>query len=287
MDMLNTRYFHVVFTLPPGLNALAYANQQEVYSLFFKAAPQSLLQLAMDSKRLGAKPGLTGMLHTWGQNLPCHPHIHFIVTGGGLANGSERVPSRKKLFVPVRALSKLFRGKFLAMLAAAGLGIPGHFESLVSSLYKKDWVVYCRPPFEDAGKVVQYLARYTHRVAISNNRILSLSDGIVAFNWRGYRDGGKTKAMRLGAVESVRRFLMRTLPPGFRKIRHYGILAPRGKQERLAICRKATCTPEPAPPRAALEILQGIFGGKLNACPACKTGQMSRASPLPANRIAC
>jgi len=254
------------------------------------------LGLAMDSRHLGAVPGLTGILHTWGQNLSYHPHIHFIATGGGLAGGSQWIPSRRKFFVPVRALSKLFRGKFLAMLAsaklqftgpAAGLGIPGHFDSLISSLYHKHWVVYCRPPFENAGKVVQYLARYTHRVAISNNRILSLAEGVVAFNWRDYRDGGKAKVMRLGAVEFIRRFLMHILPPGFRKVRHYGILAPRGKQERLAICRKATCTPDPAPPRTAIEILKGIFGEKLDACPVCKTGRMSRASPFPANRIAC
>ena len=270
--LLNTGYFHVVFTLPESLNAIMLQNQELAYKLFFKAVSETLLELCADRKHLGAKPGITTVLHTWGQNLMYHPHLHCIVTGGGLTVDGKWQSSRKKFFLPVKVLSRKFRGKLLFFLKQAGLPFD-------SSLYQKEWVVYCKPPFKNVSKVIEYLGRYTHRVAISNSRILGAKDGKVTFSWRDYRDG-KKKVMTLAAEEFIRRFMLHILPSGFRKIRHYGILASRNKTARTSLCQKLTRVKIKANiPTTTVEKLQKMFGADFNLCPCCGIGHFARASP--------
>jgi hypothetical protein len=241
--------------------------------LFFKAVSETLLELCADKKYLGAKPGITAVLHTWGQNLSYHPHLHCIITGGGLADCAAWKNSRKKFFLPVKVLSKKFRGKLLAFLRQAGL----FFDP---ELYRKEWVVYCKPPFENAAKVIAYLGRYTHRVAISNQRIISMVGNRVTFRWRDYSKGNKQKMMTLDVHEFIRRFMLHVLPKGFRKIRHYGILASRDKSARIALCRKLTRMRFKAPATAtALDLLRKIFGENFNLCPCCGIGHLSRSPP--------
>lgn len=274
--LLNTNYFHVVFTLPEELNGVMLCNQQTAYALFFKAVSETLLELCGDSKYLGATPGITAVLHTWGQTLMFHPHIHCIVTGGGLTKDQKWRVSRKKFFLPVQILSRKFRGKFLAFLKQAGLPFD-------SALHRSEWVVYCKPPFKNASKVIEYLGRYTHRVAISNNRISALNDGKVTFSWRDYRNRSKKKTMTLTADEFIRRFMLHILPSGFRKIRHYGILASRGKSMKISLCRKLTRTWFKAKsPVSALARLRKMLGEDFDLCPHCGIGHMARASPTAA-----
>ena len=291
--LLNTGYFHVVFTVPDDLNPVIYQNQGILYNLFFRAVSETLLERGADQKYIGAKLGVTAILHTWGQNLLYHPHIHCIVPGGGLTKDGKWRGSKKKFFIPVKVLSKKFRGKFMAYFrqaklnffgSAQDLSIPGNFDSFVARLYRKDWVTYCKPPFENASKVVKYLGRYTHRVAISNNRILNAADGRVTFNWRDYKDGNKVKAMTVTAEEFIRRFMLHVLPSGFHKIRHYGILASRDKSARILLCKQLTNTPIRAAktPRGSLDILTGLLGDTFNLCPRCGVGHLMRASPVAA-----
>ena len=270
--LLDTSYFHVVFTLPEELNSIMLQNQESAYGLFFKAVSQTLLELCANPRYLGATPGITAVLHTWGQNLMYHPHIHCIVTGGGLTKESKWRSSRKKFFIPIKVLSRKFRGKFLFFLKQAGFT----FES---ALYQKDWVAYCKPPFKNAEKVIAYLGRYTHRIAISNHRILRLEDGKVTFSWRDYRDNRK-KTMTVTATEFIRRFMLHILPSGFRKIRHYGILAARDKSKRIAVCRRLTQTTfKVVHPGTTLEKLRNILGADFNLCPCCGIGHFTRAPP--------
>jgi len=264
-DLLNVPYFHVVFTLPDLVNPIAYHNPHVVYDLLFKAAAETLTELAADKKYLGAQIGFTSILHTWGQNLMHHPHLHIVVPGGGLGAQGKWVPSRKKFFIPVKVLSRKFRGKFLAYLkhaqlqffgTTADLQHPASFQRLLTSLYQKEWVVYCKPPFKNAGCVVEYLGRYTHRVAISNSRIVKLEDDHVTFKWRDYKDNNKPKEMTVTADEFIRRFLIHVLPSGFTRIRHYGFLSPRNKATRLQLCKKLTRTPAPALPKTKRTTLE-------------------------------
>lgn len=286
--LMNIGYFHVVFTLPDTLNPIVYQNQETVYNLFYRAVSETLLELCADPKYLDAKPGVTAILHTWGQNLQYHPHIHCVVTGGGLTSAGDWRPSRKKFFLPVKVLSRKFKGKFMAFLRQTKLQFyssedrlkdPETWAAFISGLYNKDWVVYCKPPFKNASKVLDYLGRYTHRVAISNHRIVSLTDGKVTFKWRDYSDSNKQKLMTVMAEEFIRRFLLHILPSGFRKIRHFGLLAPRGKTERIANCRRLTGSSPPAPLMSAYELLGKIFGPCFDICPCCGLGHLSRASP--------
>lgn len=232
-DLLDVGYFHVVFTIPDALNTLVFQNQKELYSLLFRAVAETLQELSADKKYLGATVGFTSILHTWGQNLMYHPHLHCIVPGGGLNSIGKWVSSPKKFFLPVKALSRKFRGKFLFYLKQAKLDFfgeqsylstPDNFNAFLSLLYKKEWYVYCKPPFKDAACVVEYLGRYTHRVAISNSRILNIENGNVCFKWRDYKDNNKWKVMTVSAAEFIRRFLIHILPARFMKIRHYGLL---------------------------------------------------------------
>lgn len=274
-DLLNTHYFHVVFTVPEELNSLLLHGPKEMYALLFKAASETVMELCADQKYLGAVPGITAVLHTWGQNLCFHPHIHMIVSGGGLTALGKWVSSRKKFFLPVRVLSAKFRGKFMALLQARRSLSRG----LLDVCYSKNWVVYCKPPFGSAEKVLDYLGRYTHRVAISNNRILSLEDGKVTFRWRDYSDGNKVKRMTLDAEEFIRRYLLHVLPKEFRKLRHYGLYAPRNKQERLKLCRRLTGTPAPEAAMPVVERLRNLLGKDFDLCPCCKIGHLSREPP--------
>ena len=275
-NLLNTHYFHVVFTVPSELNSLFLYRPGELYSLLFQATSDTVLELCADKKYLGAKPRITAVLHTWGQNLLFHPHVHMIVTGGGLTADNRWRKSKEKCFLPIRVLSAKFQGKFLSLLKEK---LPDTDKALLDACYAQKWVVYCKPPFASAEKVIAYLGRYTHRVAISNNRLISLQGGSVTFRWRDYADGNKMKTMTITAEEFIRRFLLHILPSGFRKIRHYGIFAFRNKNARMALCRQLTNTPIPLPAVPVLDHLRRILGPDFNLCPCCKRGFLSRDSP--------
>ena len=288
--LLDIPYFHVVFTVPSELNPIIFQNQETCYNILFRATSETLLELCEDKRYLGAKPGITSILHTWGQNLLFHPHIHCVVTGGGLNEINRWVSSKKKFFLPVKVLSSKFRGKFLAFLKSAPLHFYGSIDAynekdtfirkVISPLYQKNWVVYCKRPFNGAEKVFDYLGRYTHRVAISNNRIMSISDDKVTFAWRDYADHNRNKYMTVSAQEFIRRFLLHVLPKGFRKIRHYGILAAREKTERIKLCKKLTYSHHRTERLTTQELLTRILGADFDCCPCCGTGHLSRASPF-------
>jgi len=288
-NLIDRPYFHVVFTVPAELRPVFLQNQRAMYGLLFKAASETMLELCADEKYLDAKPGITTVLHTWGQNLSYHPHLHCIVTGGGLTELGTWKDGRKKFFLPVKVLSRKFRGKLLYLLRQEKLQFGGGLEhlndkvtfgALLKDLYNTEWVVYCKRPFGNAQKVIDYLGRYTHRVAISNNRLIGLNDGRVTFNWRDYSDGNKQKIMTLAAEEFIRRFLMHVLPPGFRKIRHYGLFASRDKGKRLTLCRRLTGTRLTVLRReSTLDRLIRLLGADFNLCPHCHSGHLSRASP--------
>jgi hypothetical protein len=257
--LLPVEYHHVVFTLPAELADLALANRVVVYDLLMRSAASTLREVAANPKRLGAVVGVLMVLHTWGQNLCHHPHIHCVVTGGGLScDASGKIDAaphwlacRPGFFLPVRVLSRVFRGKFLAglrtTLAEDKLILPGRLAALAeahactawfSSLYGKEWVVFAKQPFGGPAQVLKYLARYTHRVAIGNSRLLDLRDGRITFRYKDYADGQQHKTMTLDAIEFLRRFLQHVLPKGFVKIRHYGLLANGQRAVRLALCRR-------------------------------------------------
>jgi hypothetical protein len=252
-ELLPVPYFHVVFTLPQQIGGLALQNAREIYGVLFRAASETLLTIAADPKRMGAAIGFLAVLHTWGQNLHLHPHLHCVVPGGGIGPDGERwIGCRKPSFLlPVRVLSVRFRNVFLTYLRKAyregklhfhgelaGLAKPGAFEAQCRKAEKIKWVVHAKPPFGGPEQVLKYLARYTHRVAISNRRLLSMEDGRVTFEWKDYADGNKTKTMTLDAVEFIRRFLLHILPGGFVRIRQYGFLANRARGPKLARCRE-------------------------------------------------
>lgn len=296
-DLLPVKYFHVVFTIPEEINAIALRNQREVYNILFKAASETLIELARDSKYLGAQLGITTLLHTWGQNLMFHPHLHCIVPSGGLSlDGVRWINSRKKFFIPVKVLSAKFKGKFLAYLQDAyykrKLKFIGEiseflrediFKCWKQSLREKAWVVYCKPPFKSAEYVLQYLGRYTHRVAISNNRIKFIENGYVTFEWRDYKDKNKEKFMTVSAEEFIRRFLMHILPNRFVKIRHYGILGNRNRKTKLQNCKKLTGVKIKNTTENKLtieELILKLTGKDIRICPCCKKGKMEMKSRL-------
>lgn len=285
-NLLNVGYFHVVFTIPDMLNTLVFQNQKELYTILFKAVAETLQELSSDKKYLGATLGFTSILHTWGQNLMHHPHLHCIVPGGGLSSIGKWVSSRKKFFLPVKVLSRKFRGKFLYYLKQADLKFygeqdylsnPTSFNAFLSQLYQKEWIVYCKPPLKNASCVVEYLGRYTHRVAISNNRILSSGNGNVSFKWRDYKDANRWIVMTISADEFIRRFLIHVLPVRFMKIRHYGLLANRNKTSKLSLCKKLTNTPVLSFEKSSsLQLIQKITGKDALKCPVCGSDKLSR-----------
>jgi hypothetical protein len=251
-ELLDVEYFHVVFTLPDQLSSLALQNKRVIYGLLFKAASETLLEIAADPRHLGAQIGFLAVLHTWGQTLQHHPHLHCVVPGGGLsADHSKWMACRQGFFLPVKVLSRLFRRKFVSYLREASddgklvcagelshLAHKSRFDSLLDELGRMEWVVYAKPPFGGPQQVLKYLARYTHRVAISNHRLLSLADGRVSFSYKDYAVGNVTKTMTLEVNEFTRRFLLHVLPRGFVRIRHYGFLANRCRQRKLELCRR-------------------------------------------------
>lgn len=251
-SLLDVHYFHVVFTVPDLLHPFISLNQSFAYNLLFKVISETLLQLAASKEFLQAKIGFTSVLHTWGQNLAYHPHLHCIVTGGGLdSTNTQFITSSDNYFLPVEVLSHVFRGKFKFYLKKAlanplitftlpysAVSQQDYFEKLIKSFYKHDWVVYAKSTFNNPHAVLKYLSHYTHRIAISNHRIISLEKGMVTFTYKDYKDHSKQKMMTLTAVEFIRRFLMHILPTGFVKIRHYGLLCNRYRKEHLRLCRK-------------------------------------------------
>jgi hypothetical protein len=252
-DLLPVEYYHVVFTLPEPISTIAYTNKAALYRLLFDVAAETLTTIAADPKHLGAQIGATLVLHTWGSALTHHPHVHGIVPGGGLSPDGERwVACRRGFFLPVRVLSRLFRRRFIEELAKlhrsgelrffgehAGLTDAGAFGRWLAPLRSCDWVVYAKRPFAGPAAVLAYLSRYTHRVAISNRRLVAMNDNSVSFRWKDYRVKGRTrhKTMTLATDEFMRRFLLHVLPGGFHRIRHYGLLANAGRRENLVRAR--------------------------------------------------
>jgi len=275
-ELLPVPYFHVVFTLPHQLSALALGNKRIIYDLLYRASAEAMLELARDPRHLGADIGFVGVLHTWGQNLEHHPHIHYIVPAGGLAaDGSRWVNGSKRFFLPVVALSRVFRGKFTAALqdlysanklqfhgSLQQIAHPEDFHRFLRTLFTSDWVVYAKPPFGGPDQVLKYLARYTHRVAISNHRLVNFHDGQVSFLWRDYAHGRKQKIMTLSAHEFLRRFLLHVLPGGLVRIRHFGLFANRKRGASLARCRMllgATYTDPPPQPQPRCPSCSGVM----------------------------
>src|SRR5271156_4351400 len=250
-ELLPVPYFHIVFTLPHELSALVLQNKRLLYDLLFRTSAATLLEVARDPRHLGADIGLLSVLHTWGQNLQHHPHVHCVVPGGGLVlDGTRWVATSSRFFLPVRVLSRVFRGKFtteLKQLLLQGklqfhgslqeLAAPERFQRFLGQLFLKDWVVYAKPPFGGAEHVLNYLARYTHRVAISNHRLVAFENDHVSFRWRDYVHGSKQKVMTVSAHEFLRRFLLHVLPGGLVRIRHFGLFAKRRRSAALERCR--------------------------------------------------
>jgi len=292
-ELLNTTYFHVVFTVPEPVAAIAYHNKVVVYDILFRAAAETLRTIAADPKHLGAEIGFFAVLHTWGQQLLYHPHLHCVVPGGGLSpDGSRWVSCRRpRFFLSVRVLARLFRRLFLEYLKTAfDSGTLEFFASLqplrdrrtflrfLNPARTAEWVVYAKPPMAGPKQVLEYLGRYTHRVAISNNRLVGIDDGVVRFRWKNYRAGGRVKTMTLAADEFIRRLLLHVLPDGFQRIRHYGFLANRSRQQKLDRCRQLLAMPPPEVPTSQAEDYrdryQQFTGQSLKACPACGDGRM-------------
>jgi hypothetical protein len=280
---------------------LALRNQKVVYNLLFQSASETLTQLAKDSKHLGAEVGFMALLHTWSQTLIDHPHLHCLVTGGGLSlDGKRWVSSRKDFFIPVKILSSLFRGKFLDGLKkayeAGELRFAGQIEELkkasvfkrfLKDLYDQEWVVYCKPPLKDPQKVMDYLGRYTHRVALSNDRLVKLEGHQVTFRWRDSADNNKIKLLPLEAFEFIRRFLLHVLPDQFVKIRYYGILSHRSRKGKLLRCKRllGVLTSEESkevPKETWEDLLTRITGVDPRVCPFCGKGKMVQKEILPA-----
>ena len=274
-DLLDCRYFHVVFTLPECLNSFCLHYPRELYDLLFLSAKQTLQTFGGDERYLGAGMGAVAVLHTWGQTLMLHPHIHLIVPGGGIDKNGHWKHTRAggKYLFPVKAMSAVYRGKFMSgfkvFLENNGMELTGELKTAV---YRKEWVVYAKRPFGGAAQVIEYLGRYTHKVAISNHRLTGIDHENVSFTYKDYSDGCKTKIMTLDSVEFLRRFCLHILPPGFRKIRHFGILASRNKPKLKAQQQKMN-PPKTEKQRPVYNKAES-FCTERKQCPCCKTGHM-------------
>jgi hypothetical protein len=299
-ELLPVPYFHVVFTLPQQIGRLALQNAKTIYNILFRAASQTLLETAADPRLLGASIGFLAVLHTWGQNLHLHPHLHCVVPGGGISlDGSRWIACPKSsFFLPVRVLSHRFRKKFLRHLGQAfrqgtlrlsgelrPLAEPVGFRALCEKAAQIEWVVHVKPPFGGPQRVLKYLARYTHRVAISNHRLRSLEHGRVSFDWKDYAHRSQTKTMTLDAVEFIRRFLLHVLPSGMVRIRQFGFLANRVRQHKLELCR-ALLAVRPPPPSAGSDGSADLNLPDTHACPVCKIGRLIVIELLRAEPIA-
>jgi Putative transposase/Transposase zinc-binding domain len=294
-ELLPVEYFHVVFTVPDEIATIAYQNKEVVYGVLFRATAETLRTIAADPKHLGAEIGFLAVLHTWGQNLLFHPHLHCVVPGGGISpDGKHWIGCRPGFFLPVRVLSRLFRRLFLQHLQAAfatgklrffssleRLRDPEAWAAYLAPLRQREWVVYAKPPFGGPDHVLNYLGRYTHRVAISNNRLVDIDNGKVTFRWKDYRDHNQQKTMTLEADEFIRRFLLHILPEGFQRIRHYGFLGHRYCQAKLTLCRQllgvaltlTDIAPHPNMPDYR-DAYEKLTGKSLRECPVCHQGQM-------------
>lgn len=294
--LVDAEYFHVVFTLPAELGPLALCNQRVIYGLLFEAAADAITTIARDPRQLAATPGVTAVLHTWGQNLEYHPHVHCVVPGGGLsADGSSWVPCRPGFFLPVRVLSRRFRETFLRRLGEekhrqklrlSGIAGSPHLDwaAYLSALRSHEWVVYAKAPFDGPERVLEYLSRYTHRVAIANSRLIAIEGDRVRFRWRNYRSG-RQRTMTLAGEELVRRFLMHVLPLRFVRIRHYGFLANRVRKAKLECIRELQAPPEmPQSIRRATTPPENTHapGEELPRCPKCRRGRLRVIEIRPA-----
>jgi hypothetical protein len=277
--------------VPTVIGVIAFQNQTVIYDILFRAASETLRTIAADPEHLGAEIGFLGVLHTWGQNLLHHPHIHFLVPGGGIAPDDKRwIACRRGFFLPVRVLSRMFRGRFMHYLEQAfrageldffsahrHLHEPAAFLRYLAPVWDTEWVVYTKRPFAGPAQVLEYVGRYTHRVAISNNRLVSMDNGRVRFRWKDYRDGNRQKIMPLDANEFIRRFLIHVLPDGFHRIRYFGFLGNCHRARKLKRCREllGMASPIPAdPPADYRDRYQALTGQSLRECPHCRTGIM-------------
>lgn len=299
-ELLPVEYYHIVFTIPEALNQITLINKREMYGILFQSASETLLKLGKDPKHLGGEIGIISVLHTWGQNLNEHPHLHCIVTGGGLERSNSKwvkpkKTKRKNFFIHVNIISDLFKKKYLYYFkkkyknnnllftgSTAGLESRKEFQKLLNGLYSKKWITYCKRPFGGPEQVLDYLGRYTHRVAISNNRIVKVDEDQVSFTWKDYRCGNKNKEMRLTALEFIRRFMLHVLPENFYKIRYYGILSSRNKKKDLAKCLEILnkAVVERSVIKETSKVLEGNELDNIEKpdiyklCPNCKSGTM-------------
>jgi Putative transposase/Transposase zinc-binding domain len=301
-EVLRTHYFHVVFTIPEQVASIAYQNKDLVYGILFRATAETLSTIAADPQHLGAEIGFFAVLHSWGQNLLFHPHLHCVVPGDGISpDGTRWISCRPNFFLPVKVLSRLFRRLFLKYLQEAfdagklqfftslqGLQDPQAFTCHLDLARHAEWVVYAKPPFAGPQQVVNYVGRYTHRVAISNHRIVDIEDGQVKFKWRDYRDNNQQKTMILSADQFIGRFLLHVLPSGFHRIRYYGFLGNRHRKEKLERCRQLLgmaspkeSSAEPAPQEDYRDRYERLTGRSLRECPVCHRGRMIAVKALP------
>jgi hypothetical protein len=308
-ELLDTEYFHVVFTVPAAIATIAYANKAIVYGILFRAVAETLRTIAADPQHLGAEIGFFAVLHTWGQQLLHHPHLHCVIAGGGLSpDGTRWVACRPGFFLPVRVLSRLFRRLFLQHLQdafdAGTLQFPGGLDALsdrrtfaqhLALLRKTEWVVYAKRPFAGPRQVLDYVGRYTHRVALSNNRLVDMTEGQIRFRWKDYRADQPQKTMTRAATEFIRRFLLHVLPAGLQRIRYYGLLGNRRRTQHLARCRQLLGMA----PRDASEVpagtttttpdyrdrLEALTGRSLRICPICREGHMTAMEVVGQSRV--
>ena len=298
-EILPVDYYHVVFTLPHQLAPLALQNKKVVYGILFQAASQTLLRIGAEPKHLGAELGFVALLHTWGRNLLHHPHVHCVVPGGGLAADGQRwIPCKNGFFLPVRVLSRLFRRRCLEALdqafqkgqlefhgALEASAEPHAFATLLNDCRSMQWVVYAKPPFAGPNTVLDYLARYTHRIAISNHRLLAMDNGLVSFTSKDYNNAGKQTTTTLDAGEFIRRFLLHVLPSGFQRIRYYGFLANRHRAQKLQVCRRLLQVPTPPemptrPQEDVAALILALTDIDPLRCPSCEEGRLVRLGPL-------
>ena len=299
-EVLPVEYYHVVFTLPRQLASVALQNKKVVYDILFRAASQTLLRIGADRKHLGAQLGFMAVLHTWGQTLTHHPHLHCVVPGGGLAlDGKRWLPCKKGFFLPVRVLSRLFRRLFLENMEETFKTGALEFHGVLARLSKADafqqhlhnsrqteWVVHAKPPFAGADAVLDYLARYTHRIALSNHRLIRMQNGKVTFAYKDYKTSIDSRPMTLDAHEFIRRFLLHVVPNGFQRIRYYGFLANRHRAHKLALCRRLLHVPEVDESADQHEsdhsrLLEALIGADPSRCPRCHDGLLTRFALLP------
>ena len=292
-DLLDCTYFHVVFTLPQELNTFCLKYPNELYNILFQASKETLFAFGHDPKHLGAQMGAIAVLHTWGQNLSLHPHVHMIVPGGGFTKGNKwkNCPSDGDFLFPIKAMAKTYRGKFMEKLIAFLKDNETPIQvALRRKLYDKNWVIYAKQPFKNAEGVVEYLGRYSHKIAISNHRIKSIQNDKVTFSYKDYAHGSVTKLMTLDATEFLRRFCLHILPPKFVKIRHYGFLASRAKVKLKIHQLKQGILPQKQPKLSYVEVTKITTGFDVSQCPCCKSGRMiivmqfgANAPPLTTN----